>query len=446
MLETPARLLRLLSLLQMHRDWSGPELAERLAVTTRTVRRDVERLRDLGYLVHATMGPVGGYRLAAGTTLPPLLLDDDEAVAVTVGLRTSATSNVAGIEEASLRALAKVEQVLPSRLRHRVEALEGAIVAMPPRSEPTVDTTVLTAVAAAIRAADSLRFDYLSHHGIPSRRTVEPHRLVCWGHRWYLVGWDGERANWRTFRADRMSLLTPNGPRFTHREPPDGDVAAYLRRTIGHDMWPYRSRLVMHAPAAQITGRVGGIITPIDELTCLLELASDSLDLVALVVGMLDIDFEVESPPELAQHLRKLSGRFASAAARHPGDSPASAGAASQALPESVQEAQRALQHQRRGVGVVGRQRAVGEQVLVARVDEQLGQLRPDDLDQLAGGVDVALKPEERVLVGAVDLHRDTLRPRPERPLASDRDARLVQQCPARPLRAVRRRTRAPRP
>jgi predicted DNA-binding transcriptional regulator YafY len=321
MSETPARLLRLLSLLQMHRDWSGTELAERLAVTTRTVRRDVERLRELGYPVHATMGPVGGYRLAAGAALPPLLLDDGEAVAVTVGLRTGATSGVAGIEEASLRALAKVEQVLPSRLRYRVETLESAIVAMPPRGGPTVDTVILIAVAATIRAAETLRFDYVSHHGTPSCRTVEPHRLVCWGRTWYLVGWDVDRTDWRTFRADRMSLRTPNGPRFIHRAPPDGDVAAYLRRTIGHDMWPYRARLVMHAPASRLNGRVGGIITPIDEHSCLLELASDSLDLVALVVGMLDIDFEVESPAELARHLRKLSGRFANAAGQQPRDS-----------------------------------------------------------------------------------------------------------------------------
>jgi predicted DNA-binding transcriptional regulator YafY len=320
MLETPARLLRLLSLLQMHRDWSGTELAERLNVTTRTVRRDVERLRELGYPIHATMGPVGGYRLVAGTSLPPLLLDDDEAVAVTVGLHTSAVSNVAGIEEASLRALTKVEQVLPSRLRHRVKTLENAMVTIPPRGGPTVDAAALVTVSAAIRAAETLRFDYVSHHGTPSRRAVEPHRLVCWGRKWYLVGWDVERTNWRTFRVDRMSLRTPGGPRFTHREPPDGDVAAYLRRTIGHDIWPYRSRLRMHAPASQVIGRVDGIVTPIDEHTCLLELASDSLDLVVLLVGMLDIDFDVESPPELAQHLRKLSERLANAATAVSGD------------------------------------------------------------------------------------------------------------------------------
>jgi predicted DNA-binding transcriptional regulator YafY len=314
MLATPVRLLRLLSLLQTRPDWSGTELAERLNVTTRTVRRDVERLRELGYPVHATMGPIGGYRLGAGTSLPPLLLDDDEAMAVTVGLHIGAVSSVAGIDEAALRALTKLEQVLPSRLRHRISALENAMVTIPPRGGPTVDAAVLTAISAAIRVPETLRFDYLSHQGTQSRRTVEPHRLISWGRKWYLVGWDVERTNWRTFRVDRMSLRTPNGPRFTHREPPDGDVAAYLRRTIGHDIWPYYSRLRIHAPASQVTGRVDGIVTPIDDHTCLLELASDSLDLIALVVGMLDIDFDVESPPELAQHLRKLSNRFANAA------------------------------------------------------------------------------------------------------------------------------------
>jgi predicted DNA-binding transcriptional regulator YafY len=314
MMETPARLLRLLSLLQLRRDWSGTELAQRLSVTTRTVRRDIDRLRGLGYPIQAAMGPVGGYRLAAGTALPPLLLDDDEAVAVTVGLRTGAVSSVAGLDEPSLRALTKLEQVLPSRLRHRVTALGNAMVAIPQSGGPTVDAAVLTAVSAAIRAAEALCFDYVSHDGTQSRRRVEPHRLISWGRRWYLVGRDVERNDWRTFRVDRISPRAPNGPRFTQREPPDGDVTAYLRRTIGRDIWPYRSRLVIQAPAAEITGRVDGVVIPIDDHTCLLELASDSLDLVALVVGMLDVDFEVQSPPELAQHLCKLSNRFANAA------------------------------------------------------------------------------------------------------------------------------------
>ncbi|WP_433367824.1 helix-turn-helix transcriptional regulator [Streptosporangium sp. CA-115845] len=313
MLETPTRLLRLLSLLQTHRDWSGTELAERLGVTTRTVRRDVDRLRELGYSIHASMGPAGGYRLGSGASLPPLLLDDDEAVAVTVGLQTTATDH-----EASLRALAKVEQMLPSRLRHRVTALRSAVVAMPSKGGPTVQAAVLTTISAAIRAPEVLRFDYVSHHETESRRDVEPHRLVCWGPKWYLVGWDVERKDWRTFRVDRMSLRTPNGPRFTHREPPDGDVAAYLRRTMGFEMWPLRARLRVHASATDITGRVNGIVTPVDDHTCLLELATDSLDIAVLVVAMLDVDFEVESPPELARHLRELSTRLANAAVTPP--------------------------------------------------------------------------------------------------------------------------------
>jgi predicted DNA-binding transcriptional regulator YafY len=299
----------LLSLLQMHRDLSGTELASRLGVTTRTVRRDIGRLRELGYPVHAVMGPVGGYRLGAGAELPPLLLDDDEAVAVVVGLHTG---GISGLAEASLRALTKVEQVLPARLRHRVAALESSMLALPVRG-PTVAAEVLTAVSSAIRFAETLRFDYVSHDGTSSHRAVEPHRLVSWGRRWYLVGWDTGRADWRTFRADRLTLRTPNGPRFAHRTPPDRDLTAYVTRTMGREMWPYRCRLKVHAPASSLEGRVDGSVTPIDARTCLLELASDSFDMVAFVVGMLDVAFEVESPPELAERLRVLSARYADA-------------------------------------------------------------------------------------------------------------------------------------
>ncbi|MDT7802352.1 MAG: hypothetical protein QOI78_5785 [Actinomycetota bacterium] len=312
MRETPGRLLRLLSLLQMHRDWSGTELAERLGVTTRTVRRDVDRLRELGYPVHAAMGPVGGYRLGAGAELPPLLLDDDEAVAVAVGLHGATSGGVAGLEEASLRALNKVEQVLPSRLRHRVSAFDAASLTLPVRG-PVVEAAVLTSVSSAIRAAETLRFDYVSHDGTESRRDVEPHRLVSWGRRWYLVGWDTGRADWRTFRADRLTLRTPNGPRFTHRDPPDGDLTAYLNRTMGRDLWPYRARLTVFAPADLIRGRVDGDVTVIDERSCLLELASDSFDLIAFVVSTLDVPFRAESPPELVERLRTLAARYADA-------------------------------------------------------------------------------------------------------------------------------------
>jgi len=282
MSETSARLLRLLSLMQMHRDWTGTELAERLEVTTRTIRRDVGRLRELGYPVHAVIGPVGGYRLGAGAALPPLLLDDDEAVAVTLGRQNNATGTVAGIEEASLRALNKVEQVLPTRLRYRVDALRAAVVAMPPRYDPG--------------PCETLRFDYRSHAGDETRRSVEAHRIAHWSRKWYLVGWDTDRADWRTFRIDRMSLRTPNGRRFTHRPSPDGDVVAYLRRTMGFAMWPHRCVIRVHVPAEDLAGRV--------------EMGSDSYAPAALVVGLLDVEFEVESPPELVTHLQVLAGRF----------------------------------------------------------------------------------------------------------------------------------------
>src|SRR6266545_2546717 len=214
MLETSARLLRLLSLLQARRDWSGPDLADRLGVSARTVRRDVERLRSLGYPVHATSGTAGGYRLGAGAALPPLLLDDDEAVAVAVGLRTAAGGSVAGIEETSVRALVKLEQVLPSRLRHRVNALWTSTVPVPvPGDGATVDAEVLTAIAGACRDHQRLRFDYRDHGGSASVRTVEPHRLVCWGRRWYLLAWDTDRNDWRTFRVDRLQPRTPTGYR-----------------------------------------------------------------------------------------------------------------------------------------------------------------------------------------------------------------------------------------
>ena len=310
-----ARLLRLLALLQTHRDWSGTELAARLGVTPRTVRRYIERLRELGYPVHASLGTGGGYRLAAGASVPPLLLDDEQAVAVAVGLRVGAVSPVAGLDEASLRALDLVERLLPTRLRHRVTTLAAAVVAMPPRDAGTAEVTVevLTAVSTAIQNAESLRFDYVDHHGTATRRVVEPHRLVAWGRRWYLVGWDVQRADWRTFRVDRIRPRTPNGPRFTPRQPPDGDVTAYLRRTMGHEMWPYRARLTLHAPASAVAGRVDGIVTPIDDTSCRLELATDSWAVVVLVLAMLDVDFTVESPPELAEYLRELGGRFAAA-------------------------------------------------------------------------------------------------------------------------------------
>jgi predicted DNA-binding transcriptional regulator YafY len=311
MLETSARLLRLLSLLQARPEWSGRELAERLGVTTRTVRSDVERLRGLGYPVHARPGVGGGYRLGAGAALPPLLLDDDEAVAVAVGLRTAANGGVTGIQETSVRALAKLEQVLPARLRHRVRAVQAATVAVP-AGGPTVDAEVLSATAAACRDHQRLRFDYRDHDGSSSVRTVEPHRLVHHLGRWYLVAWDVDRADWRTFRADRVAPRTPTGPRFVPREPPGGDVAAYLLRGVGAATWRCRARVTVHAPAALVAARVppAVLVEAVDERSCVVDAGSDTPQLLAVYLGMLDCDFEVREPPELVEQLATLADRY----------------------------------------------------------------------------------------------------------------------------------------
>ncbi len=301
MLETSARLLRLLSLLQMRRDWSGPDLAARLEVDVRTIRRDMDRLRNLGYPVHATPGVAGGYRLEAGAVLPPLLLDDDEAVAVAVGLQTATTGAIAGIEETALRALAKLEQVLPPRLRHRVNALRAATVTVPPDVRaPTVEAETLSVVAAACRDLERLRFDYVSHDGESSSRLVEPHRLVVWGRRWYLLAWDLDRRDWRTYRVDRL-LPRVTGPRFVPRELPD-DPAAYVSRGASAAAWRYRARVKVHAPATVIAGRITpavGTIEAVDEDTCILATGADTIDTVVVWLGMLGADFEVTEPPEL---------------------------------------------------------------------------------------------------------------------------------------------------
>jgi predicted DNA-binding transcriptional regulator YafY len=320
MLETSARLLRLLSLLQARREWTGPELARRLEVGERTVRNDIERLRNLGYPVDATRGAAGGYRLGAGAQLPPLLLDDDEAVAIVLGLR--AATGVAGVEETSLRALAKLEQVLPSRLRRRIAALTDFAVRVPADSPgPQVDPAVLTTLAAACRDAERLRFDYRTHGGRETRREVEPHRLVSWGRRWYLVAWDVERADWRTFRADRITPRIPTGPRFTPRglpkDEPDDDIATYVSRRVSAAAWRYRATVVVHAPAAVVARRINpavGTVEARDPDTSLLRTGADDLDVIATHLGMLDADFDIVEPAELVEHVRTLAARYARAA------------------------------------------------------------------------------------------------------------------------------------
>jgi predicted DNA-binding transcriptional regulator YafY len=318
-LETSARLLRLLSLLQARRDWPGPELAARLEVDVRTIRRDVDRLRSLGYPVHATSGAAGGYRLEAGANLPPLLLDDEEAVAVAVGLRTAATgatSSVVGIDEASVRALAKLEQVLPSRLRHRIGAIQAATVPVPASTPaPTVDAATLTVLAGACRDHERLRFEYADHDGTVSSRLVEPHRLVTWGRRWYLLAWDLDRGDWRTFRVDRVEPRT-TGPRFAPRELPDGDAAAYVSRGVSAAAWRWRARVTVRAPASVVTERINpavGVVEPVDADTCVLHTGAGTIDSLAVHLGMLGVDFAVDDPPELVEHLRTLAERYARA-------------------------------------------------------------------------------------------------------------------------------------
>jgi predicted DNA-binding transcriptional regulator YafY len=316
-MDPSARLLRLLSMLQTPRDWTGAELAERLEVSTRTIRNDVERLRALGYPVHATRGPVGGYRLEAGAVVPPLLLEDDEAIAVAVGLRTAAGGAIGGIEETSLRALAKLEQVLPDRLRRRVNALQAFTVLVPrDERESSVDATVLTTLAAACRDHQRLRFAYRDREGAATRREAEPYRLVNWGRRWYLVAFDLDRADWRTFRVDRLVPRLPLGARFGPRPLPAEDIAAYVARGATESGWRVRARIVVHAPAADVAERVGshvGTVEPIDERTCVLDAGAWSLEHMAAYLGLLDADFEVTDPPELVERVRRLAGRYEAA-------------------------------------------------------------------------------------------------------------------------------------
>ncbi|MET8380462.1 helix-turn-helix transcriptional regulator [Streptomyces microflavus] len=406
--KTSARLLSLLSLLQARRDWPGALLAERLDVSPRTVRRDVDRLRELGYPVVAMKGPDGGYRLDAGTELPPLLFDDEQAVALAVALQIATTTG-AGIEEAAARALNTVRQVLPARLRHRVDTLRVTAVDRPAiRPEPQVDSDVLMAIGAAVHGREVLRFDYspvsgpvratagtsegcegtpaatqgsaalpasaappgsaapsgsptgaprpsppragtpmppqvppspTPHTGTlpqtpqhtdpppppPPPRRVEPHHLVTWGRRWYLVAWDLDRDDWRTFRADRITPRTPTGPRFPPRELPGGSVAAFITArfrgidaTQGPDGvggWPCRGEVILALPAAEVLRHTReGIVEELGPDRCRVVLGSWSWPGLAAAIGRFDADIEVIGPPELASAFAHLATRYAAAA------------------------------------------------------------------------------------------------------------------------------------
>jgi predicted DNA-binding transcriptional regulator YafY len=313
-MDPTARILRLLSLLQTYRHWGGDELSERLDVSPRTLRRDVDRLRELGYPVDTTRGTGGGYRLSAGTRIPPLLLDDDEAVAIAVGLRTAAGGGVTGIEETSLQALAKLQQVLPPKLRRRVDALaEATETTVFAGRTPSVAADVLVAVAQACRGQEQLRFGYEAADGTESSRLVEPHRLVARGRRWYLVAWDRQRDAWRTFRVDRLSRPFANGVRFTPRELPAEDAAAYVAQALRSVPQRHEALLAIPLPLAEATERVPrwiGELTADGGGRSLLRAANDSAEWLALTLTMLDVEATlVDGSPELRTELVKLRAK-----------------------------------------------------------------------------------------------------------------------------------------
>ncbi|WP_043738938.1 helix-turn-helix transcriptional regulator [Nocardia asiatica] len=327
--KTSARLLALLSLLQARRDWPGTLLAERLDVSPRTVRRDVDRLRELGYPIVAVKGPDGGYRLGAGTRLPPLLFDDEQAIALAVALQIATTAGP-GIEEGAARALHTVRQVMPARLRHRIDALQVTAVTRPAtRPEPQVDSSVLMVLSATVQAREVLRFDYATasqpeadYTSAPPRR-VQPHHLVTWDGRWYLVAWDLDRDDWRTFRVDRITPRVPTGPRFTPRELPGGDVAAFVASRFsgsdGSGGLPCRGEVILHLPAAVVSRYTrDGIVEELGPDRCRLISGSWSWPGLAAAIGRFDADIEVIGPTELRTAFAHLAHRYADAADSSP--------------------------------------------------------------------------------------------------------------------------------
>lgn len=310
------RLLKLLGLLEGRVDWTAEQLAERLGVTTRTVRRDMNRLRELGYPVEAMSGPGGGYRLGAGGKLPPLLFDDGEALAVALGLRFAASSSVGGLEDASLSALAKLEHVLPPKLRARLGDVSVATVSTANLSADRVDHESLAVAAAAARSGYRLRFDYTDGEGRRSERHVEPLRLVHTGRRWYLVAFDLDRDDWRTFRLDRVAKPKETGIRSRPRRAPD--PVEMVQRGIAHDAWKHRARVLLHVAAEgarRVIPPTVGVVEPEASGRCRLLIGADDLDWLARYLLGLPFSFEVEEPVELREALatvgRRLTAEYA---------------------------------------------------------------------------------------------------------------------------------------
>ncbi|WP_029138522.1 helix-turn-helix transcriptional regulator [Nakamurella lactea] len=352
--QTAVRLLSLLSLLQCQRSWTGAELAERLGVSTRTIRNDVERLRELGYSLEGSRGSDGGYRLGAGgSALPPLLLDPEEATAVAVGLRTGINCIIGGMEETSMRALAKLEQTLPSHLRVRVRNLNRYTVPLPLNHPmPIVDPTVLILIVGLCDSRERLRFSYADaatpaaagsdaagsdaeesdaaesdaeesdaaesdaeeSDDSPTRHDVEPYRLINRQHRWYLLAFDVGASSWAVFGVERIQPVLPAGPRFTARELPTDDIATYVAEHGPTRSWRHHARVTLHAPASVVQRRVTsaeGTVEPVDEQSCALQIGAESLTTIALTLGRLGVDFTVVDPPELRAEVRRLADRYA---------------------------------------------------------------------------------------------------------------------------------------
>ncbi|WP_406315075.1 transcriptional regulator [Streptosporangium sp. NBC_01639] len=321
MQKTSSRLLALLSLLQTRRDWSGEDLAERLDITPRTVRRDIDRLRELGYPIMAFKGPSGGYRLDAGVHLPPLLFDDDQAVALAVALQTAATGTT--LAEDAARALATIRQVMSPRLRHRIDTMRITAVHPPENGDvPQADTQVFTDLSTAIHTHEELRFDYAQDRKAATgqrRRRVQPHHLVTWRGCWYLLAWDLDRDDWRTFRVDRIHPRTPTGPRFPPRDVPGGDVPAFItsrfRGSDGTTDWPCQGEVVLDLPATAVAPFArDGIVEELGPDRCRLALGSWSWTGLAAAIGRFDADVEVIGPPELSGAFARLATRYANAA------------------------------------------------------------------------------------------------------------------------------------
>jgi predicted DNA-binding transcriptional regulator YafY len=318
MLKTSARLLRLLWLLQSRRYWSGAELSERVEVDARTVRRDIDRLRELGYAVEASPGLGGGYQLKAGSSLPPVLLDDEEAVTVAVAVRAAASS-IGKMEEAAVRLLAKLDQLLPLRLRKRASALHSVTISLAhPDSAPSID--VLTQIACACRDHLKLRINYRDRAGNMTSRVVEPLRLAHTGRLWYLVAWDSQRKDWRTFRIDRVQRLAPTGPQFTPRDFP-GDIAAYVSRSIRQVPYRYRMRIRLRGSVAELAKRIPswcGVLEVLDEESCTLSTGADSIEALAAQVVLTGADFDILEAPECVAELREIAVRLERATRAEP--------------------------------------------------------------------------------------------------------------------------------